>query len=291
MKYLLLFGLCFFNILASDAFITTDELKKALNDKNIIIIDVADYSIYKKGHIQNSIHADMSEFVDDDNPLSLINSPQIIQTLFTQLGINRDSKVVIYSHNTKEGLLNSSFLATVFIYCGFENLSILNGGYMAWVFENERLTSSILTGIESSGNFIINVDSNITVSTKYIKNNLALITMLDARSPQKYYGTKRSEGVTSIGHIPHAKSSFYMDKFLRDSTIREHLELDKIYIYGAELKIDEEVIVYSDRAISATMEFYILYKEMGFKKAKLYEASLLEWGNDSELPIRRFKWE
>ncbi len=82
-----------------------------------------------------------------------------------------------------------------------------------------------------------------------------------------------------------------MDKFLRDGTLREQKELDEIYIYGHELKISDEVIVYGDTVFSASMEFYILYKQMGFKNAKLYEASLLEWGNALDLPITRFKWE
>ncbi len=79
--------------------------------------------------------------------------------------------------------------------------------------------------------------------------------------------------------------------FLRDSTLRDDKELNEIFLYGHGLKSNDEIIVYADDAVTASMEFYILYKHMGFKNTKLYEASLLEWGNTLDLPMTRFKWE
>jgi thiosulfate/3-mercaptopyruvate sulfurtransferase len=162
---------------------------------------------------------------------------------------------------------------------------------MAWVFENERLTSSELPDSKDEGNIVVNPNKRLLVSLDMVQSSLGTTPMLDVRSPQKYYGVERSNKVFSIGHISYAKSSFYKDKFLRDGTIRERQELDEIFIYGHGLKSSDEVIVYADNALSATVEFYILYKHMGFKNTKLYEASLLEWGNALDLPMTRFKWE
>jgi len=162
---------------------------------------------------------------------------------------------------------------------------------MAWIFENELLTSSVKPDTKEDGNFILKENQNIITTQESVQNNLALVNMLDARAPQKYYGIERSDSIDAVGHISHAKSSFYEDKFLRDGTIRDRAELDEIYLYGHELKSDDNIIVYSDNVFSASMEFYILYKHMGFKNVKLYEASLLEWGNSKNLPMTRFKWE
>ena len=291
MKYLLILAISFFNLVASDAFITPGELKKSLHDTNLIIIDVADYKIYKASHIKGARHADISKFVNPESLYSLMHSPQIIQKELSNLGINSDSKVVIYSHNTENGILNSSYMAFILLYSGFENLAILDGGYLAWVFENELLTSSITPDSKNDGNFIVKLNKEILVTSDYIQDNLAAVTMLDARSPQMYYGIKRSNNVRLTGHISYAKSSYYMDKFLRDGTLREQKELDEIFIFGHELKENDEVIIYADTVFRASMEFYILYKHMGFKNSKLYEASLLEWGNSIDLPMTRFKWE
>ncbi|WP_373004695.1 sulfurtransferase [Sulfurimonas sp.] len=293
MKFFLLLSISFFTLIASDAFITPSELKNSLKEKNLIIIDVADADIYKTSHVKGAINSDISKFINQDpeNLYSLMNSPEIIQNELRNLGINQDSKVVIYSHNTDKGILNSSYLAFMLFYSGFDNLSILDGGYMAWVFENERLTSSVLPDSSEEGNIVVKPREHLLISRDLVQSSLASTPILDARSPQMYYGVERSNRVSTIGHISYAKSSFYKDKFLRDGTLRDQKELDEIFIYGHELKSSDEVIVYADNALSATMEFYILYKHMGFKNTKLYEASLLEWGNSLDLPMTRFKWE
>lgn len=293
MKYLLLLSLSFFTLLASDAFITPSELKKSLKEKNLIVIDVANTNIYETSHIKGAIHADISKFINKDpkNIYSLMNSAETIQKELRELGINQNSKVVIYSHNTDKGILHSSYLAFILLYSGFEHLTILDGGYMAWVFENEKLTSAILSEPEDVGNIIVRPKKHLVVTRDIVQNSLSHVTMLDARSPQMYYGIERSDKVISIGHISYAKSSFYKDKFLRDGTIRETKELNEIFLFGHELKSSDDIIVYAENALSATMEFYILYKHMGFKNTKLYEASLLEWGNALDLPITKFKWE
>ncbi len=217
MKLFLLLSISFITLLASDAFITPSELKDSFKDKNLVIIDVADPTIYKESHIKYAINADVSKFINQKskNPYSLMNSEQEIQKELRELGINRDSKVVIYSHNTQKGILDSSYLAFILLYSGFENLSILDGGYMAWIFENERLTSSILSEPKAKGNIIVKPIKNLLISRDILQKNLTSATILDARSPQKYYGVQRSNKVSSIGHISHAKSSFYQDKFFK----------------------------------------------------------------------------
>jgi thiosulfate/3-mercaptopyruvate sulfurtransferase len=293
MKFLLLLSISLFTLLASDAFITPSELKSSLEDKNLVIIDVADAAIYKASHITDAINSDVSKFINQEpeNIYSLMNSQQLIQKELRKLGINQDSKVVIYSHNTNNDILNSSYLAFILLYSGFENITILDGGYMAWVFKYERLTSSILPDSKDEGNIVVEPNKHLLVNRDRVLSTLASTPTLDARSPQMYYGVERSDKVSSIGHISYAKSSFYKDKFLRDGTLRVEKELDEIFISGHELNSSDEVIVYADNAFTASMEFYILYKHMGFKNTKLYEASLLEWGNTLDLPMTRFKWE
>ncbi|WP_294964915.1 rhodanese-like domain-containing protein [Sulfurimonas sp.] len=293
MKFFLLISISFFTLLASDAFITPNELKNSLEKKNLIIIDVSDALTYKTSHIKGAINSDVSKFINQEpeNIYSLMNSPEIIQEELRNLGINQDSKVVIYSHNTDKRVLESSYLAFLLLYSGFENLTILDGGYVSWVFENERLTSATPTYIEDEGNIVVKPNKNLLVTMDSIKSSLGSTIIIDARSPQIYYGIERSNGISSIGHIPQAKSSFYKNNFLRDGSLRNQNELEKIYIDGHELKSSDEIVVYSNNVFSASMEFYVLYKHMGFKNTKLYEASLLEWENNSDLPMTRFKWE
>lgn len=288
-RYLLLLSLTLFNLLASDAFITPAELKASLGDKNLILLDVSQKEIYNISHIEGAIHADVAEFIDKQKSLYPALVPdESLQKSLRDLGINNDSRVVIYSHNSQKDIFNSSYLAFVLLYSGVESVSILNGGYMAWVFENDLLVSSLKPDIED-GTIRVLPKRDLIARATDLQGPSAKI--LDARSYDDYYGVTRSDGVARVGHIKGAKSSYFATKFLKDNSLRDRSELEEIYIAGHELNSSDEIIVYAKDALSASMEFFILYQYMGFKNTKLYEASLLEWGNDQNLPMVRFKWE
>ena len=273
-------------------FITPMELKNILDNKDAIIFDTDDLSIYNKGHINGAIHVDVKSFTyGERNPYKLMKSDSIIKDKIINLGVNKKSKVIIYAHNTQSGNLNSSYLAFILITFGFENVSILDGGYMAWVFENERLVSSIASKVKRDGNFSPNKNNTIIVNQTYLLNNISKITMLDARETKYYYGTHKSKNTKEFGHIKNAKTSYYGDKFLLDGTLREKNELNDIYFQGFKLNQNDEIIVYADDVFKASMEWYVLYKVMKFKNAKIYEASLLEYFKTNDNPRTRFKWE
>ena len=274
------------------AFISPFELRSMLNYTNTIVLDVDDKDIYKKGHIDGAIHVDILTYITRErNPYKLMKSDSIIKNKIIDLGINKDSNVIIYSHNTKSGILNSSYFALILITFGFENVSILDGGYMAWVFENERLVSAKASHPNSEGNFIPSKNHDMIVDEKYVLDNISKATLIDARESKYYYGTHKSKQVEDFGHISGAKSSYYGDKFLIDGVLRQKNELEDIYLNGLNLNKDDEIIVYADNVFGASMEWYILYKVMGFKRAKIYEASLLEFFDSPDNPRIRFKWE
>ncbi len=289
MKYIILAIITYINLVAFDAFITPDELKNSLNNKDLIILDVDTKEIYKAGHIKNAIHVDVSDFTDIQNPLLMATSEKREYEL-SKLGINSNSYVVIYSHNTEHSVLNSSFLALVLIQGGFESVSILNGGYMAWIFEYEFLVSSESYYPQNDGNIKLN-DKNFIVDLDYIKNNISKLVILDARSTMEYFGVEKSQGIKAVGHISKARSSYYKDKFLKDGTLRDKQEIEQIYINGHELQHKDEIVVYANTIFSASMEWYILYKYLNFKNTMIYEKSFMQWGNLEDSSVTRFKWE
>jgi len=275
-----------------NAFISPTELKRIINDNNTIIFDVDKKSIYNKGHIETAIHVDVLSFINkEQNPYRLMKSDNTITNKIIDLGINKNSKVIIYAHNTKNGNLYSSYLALILTTFGFENISLLDGGYMAWVFENERLVSSISSNVKEDGNFIPNKNNNIIINKDYLTTNISNVTLIDARASDLYYGTKKTKKVKKFGHISRAKSSYYGNKFLLNGNLREKNELNDIYISGLDLKKDTPIIVYANNVFEASMEWYMLYKVMNFKDVKLYEASLMEYFSTDTAQIIRFKWE
>jgi len=292
MKYIFVFVLIAINCFAFDAFIKPEKLKSIINNNNLIIVDVDSYALYKKSHIKNAIYFDLKKIIPKkENPYMLFASTKTVQKYLRDLGINTDSDIVIYSHNTTQGILNSSYLAFVLIYNGVKNVSILDGGYLSWVFQNELLSSSIAGYAHARGNFVFKENQSFLINIEDVEQNLEDMTIMDSRSPGEYYGVTKSRGINDIGHIPHAKSSFYKYIFLSDDTIRSDEELKQIYIDGFGLDKNSKIIVYGNCIFDASALWYVLYQKMGFKNTKLYGASLKEWGNNPAMSMQKFKWE
>ena len=280
MRSLVFFLFIFTSLFSSEAFVSTLELKKRLENPKLLLLDVAASSIYKISHITNAVHVDMN---------ALLRSKDMGESL-RELGLNHDSEVVIYGRSTSQDQLHSSYLAFVLLSHGFDNVALLDGGYMAWVFENELLVSSE-TFTKESGNFKVQDHKDFVITTERLKKDLKNIKLLDSRSTSEYFGTSLSVGVSGLGHIPSAQSSFYQDKFLSDFTLRSNEELHQIFLDGHNLQEDDTIVVYGVDAIQASMNWYLLLKHFGFKDVKLYEGSMKEWGNDPDLPLNRFLWE
>ena len=304
LKSFIFISLTLTSIFASGAFISPTELKNSLHQDNMIIIDIAKSSIYKNGHIEGSINANISDFIAKDINIKVedvqnnkltkktdIASKYIIEKELRNLGINNNSKVIIYHHNTKDAISRSAYLAFILIYSGFENVSILDGGYMAWVFQNQILVSTENPKNVDYGDIKVHTRPELFVNTKYIKKHLSNIKLLDSRSYKHYLGISKSTTINRSGHIPKATNSFYEDKFFTDGILRPKKDLDAIYIDGHELKSTNETIVYADNILNASMEWFILYKEMGIKNTKIYKGSLYEWVNNKGYKLTKFKWE
>ena len=288
MKYILLSLFLVINTYAYDAFISTSELKTNLNNPKLVILDVNSKESYDKSHIQGALHVDITKFTSKEENITSLLSSIWTQRRLEKLGIEKGSSVVIYARSQEQ--LNASYFAMILILSGFENISILDGGYMTWTFKYNRLVSSEKSSAKSDDSFEIKLNNTILVNTNYVEDNLYNAQLVDSRDTPYYFGTRKLLSSKHFGHIPSAKSSFYKDKFLDDLTLRKDADLEDIFILGLELEEEKDIIVYGDSVFDASMNWYILYKKLGFKNAKIYEGSFKRWDEES-LPTNSFKWE
>jgi len=284
MKILFLLLLVPLSLFASKAFISPAELKSKLNNKNIVLIDVTDEATYNKGHIPNAVRVNASGLREDIKTYKVLKSPSEIQKIVRSLGVNNDSEIIIYGHDKIKEIIKSSYVALALIANGAKNISILNGGYAEWTFEYSDLTSTENVK-PKEGNFVSNFNPDILVDLNYVKNNMNKVPMIESRPSRYYFGDAHSKGVKRLGHIPHAMTSFWGDKFNQDKTVIAKKELKSIYFKRHNLNPEEPVIIYCTGGLEASMNWYIAYQVLGFKKAKLYDASMREWGNLEDTPL------
>ena len=288
MRILILLLITSLYLTASAGFVTPKELQAQLLNKNLIIIDITDKETYDLGHLQNAVRVNVGDFRKKVQKYQLMKSSTEIEVIARSLGINNDSQIVIYGHGKKKELIKSSYVALALIVNGAKNISVLNGQYedCAYNFDTSTETPKI-----KPGNFTAKFNSDILVDLSYVKSHIGTTPMLEARPARFYYGTAQSSGVERLGHISKGMSSFWRDKFNEDNKLRSKEDLDAIFIKGYELQKDKEVITYCTGGLEASMNWYILYQNMGFKKAKIYDASMREWGNRNDTPMTTFKWE
>jgi thiosulfate/3-mercaptopyruvate sulfurtransferase len=286
MKYILLLLLLTFNAVAYDAFIKPTELKELQIDKNLVLLDVSSKSSYNQSHITGALHVDIDKFIKRKYFKRAFNLNKIVQSQMKRLGVNKNSKVVIYSRSTEKDLLNSSYLAMIFTLYGFENISILDGGYMAWVFEYSFLVSSKSSHTPDNGTYKIKQNQNIIVNTSYLKKKLNDSQIIDSRESSKYYGKIKSKDTKLLGHIANAKNYYYRDSFFDDLTIKNDIE--KNFISKLDLQKNQEIIIYGDTIFTSTMNWYILYKKFGFANAKIYPEPFYKLVN-KKLPLTLYK--
>jgi thiosulfate/3-mercaptopyruvate sulfurtransferase len=232
------------NAIAYDAFIKPDTLYKTIQDENLILLDASDYASYNQSHISGAIHVDISKFLKSKYARLSGNFSQKVENEMQKLGINETSHIVIYSRTNKDDYLNATYLASIFLQHGFENVSILDGGYMAWIFKyNDVVTSKALKPI-AKGNFKAIYNAIVLVDDEYLNQNLEIVS------------------AKSVKEI-----------FFDDLTLKSELELKKLFENELILSKETKVAIYRDTSLAAYANWFILYKMFDLKNMKIYKTT------------------
>ncbi|MGB6020438.1 MAG: rhodanese-like domain-containing protein [Sulfurimonadaceae bacterium] len=288
MKYFILLTLFSISLFSAEAFISAQDLHDKIGSDKLTVLDVGSHGVYHKGHIPTAKYVNIAQYckrVGDHYEMQEI--PHLVK-LIRQLGIENDSYVVIYDHNSPNGLLNASYFALVLHRLGHTNLSILNGSYEEWLYEYDG--TKVVSAITPS-NFVAHPNNELIVDSHYVAQHIDKATTLDARVSKYYFGTYKSPGVYRLGHIEGAVSSYWKNSFLSDNTLAEREILEAIYLHGLKLDPEEEVILYGLDGYEASMNWYVLSKVFNFKKLKVYDASIQEWGNQENTAMVTYAWE
>ena len=284
-SFLLLFSISLFS---AEAFISAEALQAKIGSDKLVILDVGSHSVYHKSHIPTATHVHMQRWCKlVDGHYEMQDIPQLVK-LVRQLGIKNDSHVVIYDHNSPDGLLNASYIALALDRVGHTNFSILNGSFEEWLFEYEGV-QTVTTRERST--FAAHPNRELIVDSEYVAEHIDKVPMLDARVSKYYFGTYKSPGVYRLGHIKGAVSTYWKNSFLSDNTLAEREILESIYLQGLKLDADCEIILYGLDGYQASMNWYILSKVFHFKNLRVYDASIQEWGNLDSTPMIAYAWE
>ena len=276
--------------------VETDWLEKNYNNKNIRIFDCTVYlnyhptkiytiesgiKDYNKEHIPNSDFLDINEISEKNTPYPFMMPDQnTFDKTMSSKGIGQDTHVILYSRDNIQWATRVWWMLRSM---GFNNASILNGGFDRWKYENKPTTrenvnypKNIFKSVPKIGYFCTKEEVK-----KYITNNN--ISVINALRSALHNGTYSVD----YGRPGHIKNSINIPSLeMVDETTKLYKPLDKLEEIFKKFNVlkKEKVVAYCGGGIAATNIAFILIN-LGYNNVTVYDASLSEWAKDNTLPM------
>ncbi|GAB7027418.1 sulfurtransferase [Geotalea toluenoxydans] len=274
------------------ALITVQELKQLIDAKDTkLVILAAENSVeYRLGHIPGSYQVDRPEIEAPPETQNGITGNIIDATGFTKLvqklGINRDSKIVIY-----DSKYDATRLWWAFTYYGKGDVRVLDGGSKAWKKAGYPIDILAPANPSRQGNLVAKVSiPSFRVDTPdvvAIQQDTRKAQLWDNRDIKEFTGDELKKGAYRAGRIPGSIHSDWA-LFKKKQNRAEWLTAAEIQPILKKLGYDrsKEQYFYCQSGVRSTQAIFALYLS-GWPLEKLhnYDSSWIGWSKDPALPI------
>jgi len=257
------------------------------NQKNLVILDASWHLPHEnrnakeeflQSHISGARFFDCDEFHDNTSalPNMLIRDEQVIAEKIGALGINPDTKIMLYDNSALHSSCRALWMLKVFGHQS-SHLYILDGGYAAW----EKFGGKIETGEPkrvADKPYEVNFQAQHIRTLVQMKTNLhhPKEQVVDMRHPVRFAGGKEHRPHVRSGHLP---GSFCFPYFTMFETDGRFKPLDKIRKQLAGLGVDLHfpiVTMCGSGMTAAVLNFVLdLFND---EQHSLYDGSWTEWG-------------
>jgi len=287
----------------TDYLVETDWLEQHLNDTNLRVYDCSvsvqanpdlEQSkqfpfVYKnanaqfeQGHIPRAGFIDIPGVLSDlssDLPLMLPPEKQFIEAM-SRYGVGDDTRVVLYSTTEPNWSARVWWMLRAF---GFDNAVILNGGWNKWIKEGRAISNQAceyspgqFTSYHRPGTFVSKDRVLAAIDDDGTRIVNALPSLLHSGASEIVFGRKgRIAGSVNVSFTS-----------LHDPVTGCYLPADEL-----QKKFDEvdagnakRIINYCGGGIASSNNAFALTL-LGYENVTVYDGSLLEWGNDTSLPM------
>ena len=240
---------------------------------------------YKAGHIPGAIHIQWQSELFDPETDHLVPGVGEIQRIIDKLGIDQKTHVVIYDGDGK--IHHATRLYWTLKYWHINNISIMDGNKPQWVEEKKALTKVILK--IKKQNFIVQYPPATNVRAMFSPHIISALAndnvkLIDSRQKEYYTGgLTRITAYVRSGHIPGAISIPTMDAMV-NGKFKPTTELKKLYS-SKGITSKQKIILYCDTGVLSSHAWFILSELLGYKKVRVYDASLREYANRFDTPL------
>lgn len=269
--------------------ITPVEVKNS--NCNFIFIDTREPADYNAGHIPGAVNVrEIFTHISLSNKNELKSLAEKFSSIFGNVGLSGEEHAVIYEDAMHSGNGQSSRGYFLLKYLGYDKVSVLDGGFRAWIDSKLPVSQEIRPSVPKK--FPANVNHSIMLTKDQMleKINDKKTIFLDVRDPDEWYGKYSSPSGKDLdlqpGKIPGA---VWMEwRLLIDTTknipvFRTNDEIKEICNkFGIDIASDIYIYCFKGSRAAST---YLALKKAGFNNVKNYFASWNEWARDGKNPI------
>ncbi|MBD2387922.1 sulfurtransferase [Cylindrospermum sp. FACHB-282] len=273
--------------------ISPKELSSLLAEKSsqTVIIDTRSPEEYAVSHLPQSIniHAFFTYLLDNSSPEGLKKLQAYFAEIMSEVGISATERLIVYEDTLNKGYGQSCRAAFLLQYLGCAEVSVLHGGYQAWLAAGLPTTDEVPES--ESSIFRLHLNPDIMVSKAEMLQALddPAIIKLDVRDRIEWQGLSSSPYAPDFcprkGRIPNAVWLEWHLLMNCDSQIPMFRSKAEILTICQSVGITPNSIVYlycfkGSRAANTL----IAMQEAGIN-ARNYFGSWNEWSRDFSLPI------
>lgn len=257
--------------------------------ENIVVIDARGGMLeegalmYDKATVVDWTNISLLDEFGGEN-LGKLLSKDNYEQIFSKLGINADSEVLVYGFTMPEqGFGDEARVVYTFNYAGFDNVKFIDGGFKQveklgfnknYEPASDRIDVSDVVRSEATQN-----EKAIFTDELLSKLGNADVQILDTRLEVEYNG-RVIYGENKAGHIPGAISLPFNSLVNEEGFVKSREELEK-YVNEKGLDKNKLQITYCTTGVRASYVAVIL-EELGFN-VRNYEPSFARYANVGEV--------
>ncbi|MGI9304474.1 MAG: sulfurtransferase [Gammaproteobacteria bacterium] len=284
--------------LAADPLVDVDWIKAHSCDDGVRVLDIRNRldggskTAYLQGHIPCAVHTDYLK----DGWRSAVNkvpgqlsNPDNLAKLAGRLGIGNDTHVVVYHHGKNALDMGSATrLYWTFKVLGHDEVSILNGGYLAYAADEKNKIEKGANKPEAVA-FKSNLRTEMLITKDDVKKAIEddSISLVDLRPNHQFVGINRHPKARRSGTIPTARN--LPESWVTANgggAMRPVAQLKQLYA-AAGLDPNAKQINFCNTGHWASLGWFVNSELMGNSNAMLYDGSMVEWSADDSLAMEQ----
>lgn len=255
--------------------VSTENLQ---NLKNALVVDTRTQTDFEAGHIPGAASLNVGSLSETrDGVAGMLKPTEALSTALGAAGVDPAKHIVVYcGMATADDFKDAARLFWVLEYVGYEQVSILDGGFAKWQAEARpiEMGASKVAAV-SAPKLTPKPELLATYEEVEAAAGSGQSCVTDLRSADYYRGEKKAEIAQKAGHIPGSNNVPAEDFIAENRTVKLLPELEALVLADGIAK-DKPVITYCNSGRSASVGYFML-RRLGREHVSMYDGSMAEW--------------